>query len=148
MNQWWESIPFFTSAVVIVCGTIYLICLLFGYDSFYEICFLPSAVISQFQGTFMQSDKDDYHYKYVGTNTLNLLCDMIKSWSWSCWKDFSSFWLHGCSILRVMWIIRNNSEETLCNSLHYLLHDLLLQCIIYLFFLWLHSSYFVTPKWN
>ncbi|KAL9428291.1 hypothetical protein AB3S75_030307 [Citrus x aurantiifolia] len=48
-NQWWESIPFFTSAVVIVCGTIYLICLLFGYDSFYEICFLPSAVISRFQ---------------------------------------------------------------------------------------------------
>ncbi|GAY32806.1 hypothetical protein CUMW_004160 [Citrus unshiu] len=49
VNQWWESIPFFTSAVVIVCGTIYLICLLFGYDSFYEICFLPSAVISRFQ---------------------------------------------------------------------------------------------------
>ncbi|KAK3227115.1 hypothetical protein Dsin_006977 [Dipteronia sinensis] len=48
-GQWWEGIPFFTSAVVIVCGTIYLVCLLTGYDSFYEICFLPSAVISQFQ---------------------------------------------------------------------------------------------------
>lgn len=49
MSQWWENIPFFTSAVVIVCGTIYLVCLLTGYDSFYEICFLPSAVISHFQ---------------------------------------------------------------------------------------------------
>ncbi|KAJ4705480.1 Rhomboid family protein [Melia azedarach] len=49
VNQWWENIPFFTSAVVIVCGAIYLICLLVGYDSFYEICFLPSAVISRFQ---------------------------------------------------------------------------------------------------
>ncbi|XP_058003310.1 rhomboid-like protein 15 isoform X2 [Hevea brasiliensis] len=49
VGQWWESIPFLTSAVVIVCGTIYLVCLFIGYDSFYEICFLPSAVISRFQ---------------------------------------------------------------------------------------------------
>ncbi|CAB4317316.1 unnamed protein product [Prunus armeniaca] len=49
LGQWWESIPFLTSAVVGVCGTIYLICLLVGYDSFYEICFLPSAVLSRFQ---------------------------------------------------------------------------------------------------
>ncbi|KAJ0087966.1 hypothetical protein Patl1_32839 [Pistacia atlantica] len=48
-SQWWDSIPFFTSAVVIVCGTIYLICLLTGYDTFKEVCFLPSAVVSQFQ---------------------------------------------------------------------------------------------------
>ncbi|KAF7804191.1 rhomboid-like protein 15 isoform X1 [Senna tora] len=49
LNQWWESIPFLTSAVVVVCGIIYLVCLLVGYDSFFEICFLPSAVISRFQ---------------------------------------------------------------------------------------------------
>ncbi|KAL5806315.1 hypothetical protein ACOSQ4_029048 [Xanthoceras sorbifolium] len=49
VSHWWEGMPFFTSAVVIVCGAIYLVCLLTGYDSFYEICFLPSAVISQFQ---------------------------------------------------------------------------------------------------
>lgn len=49
LNQWWEGIPFVTSAVVIVCATIYLVCLLVGYDSFAEICFLPSAIISQFQ---------------------------------------------------------------------------------------------------
>lgn len=79
-NQWWESIPFFTSAVVIVCGTIYLICLLFGYDSFYEVCFLPSAVVSQFQGTFMQSDKDDYHDKYVGANA----CELFICFSCDC----------------------------------------------------------------
>ncbi|CAN1277978.1 Rhomboid-like protein 15 [Linum perenne] len=48
-GQWWESIPFLTSAVVVVCGAIYLVCLLFGYDSFYEICFLPSVVVSRFQ---------------------------------------------------------------------------------------------------
>ncbi|KAJ4832039.1 Rhomboid-like protein 15 [Turnera subulata] len=48
-GQWWESIPFLTSVVVIVCGAIYLACLLLGYDSFYEICFLPSAVVSRFQ---------------------------------------------------------------------------------------------------
>ncbi|XP_042511397.1 rhomboid-like protein 15 isoform X2 [Macadamia integrifolia] len=49
LSQWWEGIPFLTSAVVIVCGIIYLVCLLVGYDSFIEICFLPSAVVSQFQ---------------------------------------------------------------------------------------------------
>lgn len=38
-----------TSAVVIVCSVIYLVCLLFGYDSFEEICFLPSAIVSYFQ---------------------------------------------------------------------------------------------------
>ncbi|KAI6673904.1 hypothetical protein NL676_001810 [Syzygium grande] len=49
LGQWWEGIPFLTSAVVITCGTIYLICLLTGYDSFHEICFLPSEVVSRFQ---------------------------------------------------------------------------------------------------
>ncbi|XP_062005010.1 rhomboid-like protein 15 isoform X1 [Rosa rugosa] len=49
LAQWWEGLPFLTSAVVFVCTTIYLVCLLAGYDSFYEICFLPSAVISRFQ---------------------------------------------------------------------------------------------------
>ncbi|KAK7396817.1 hypothetical protein VNO78_17976 [Psophocarpus tetragonolobus] len=49
MSQWWESIPFLTSAVVVVCGVIYLVCLLVGYDSFTEVCFLPSEVVSRFQ---------------------------------------------------------------------------------------------------
>ncbi|KAF9680757.1 hypothetical protein SADUNF_Sadunf06G0154800 [Salix dunnii] len=49
VGQWWESIPFLTSAVVVVCVVIYLVCLLIGYDSFYEICFLPTAVVSHFQ---------------------------------------------------------------------------------------------------
>ncbi|KAM7262113.1 hypothetical protein ACFE04_021190 [Oxalis oulophora] len=49
LSQYWEGIPFLTSAIVIVCGAIYLACLLVGYDSFYEICFLPSAVITRFQ---------------------------------------------------------------------------------------------------
>lgn len=49
MGQWWEGIPFLTSAVVIVCGVIYLVSLLVGYDSFLDVCFLPSAVISHFQ---------------------------------------------------------------------------------------------------
>ncbi|KAL3625972.1 Rhomboid-like protein 15 [Castilleja foliolosa] len=48
-NQWWEGIPFLTSAIVVVCGIIYLVCLLVGYDSFVEVCFLPSAVVSHFQ---------------------------------------------------------------------------------------------------
>ncbi|XWS59317.1 hypothetical protein CRYUN_Cryun08bG0111500 [Craigia yunnanensis] len=48
-GQWWDGIPFLTSAVIIVCGVIYLICLLVGYDSFYEICFLPEALVSKFQ---------------------------------------------------------------------------------------------------
>jgi hypothetical protein len=52
LNQWWESIPFLTSAIVVVCGAIYFVCLLVGYDSFIEICFLPSAVVSRFQGIF------------------------------------------------------------------------------------------------
>lgn len=49
LGHWWEGIPFLTSAVVITCGTIYLICLLTGYDSFLEICFSPADVISRFQ---------------------------------------------------------------------------------------------------
>ncbi|XP_068649983.1 rhomboid-like protein 15 [Aristolochia californica] len=49
ISQWWGGVPFITSSVVILCGLVYLVCLLFGYDSFIEICFLPSAVISQFQ---------------------------------------------------------------------------------------------------
>lgn len=48
-KQWWEGIPFLTSVVVAVCGVIYLVCLLVGYDSFAEVCFWPSAVISKFQ---------------------------------------------------------------------------------------------------
>ncbi|KAI7747349.1 hypothetical protein M8C21_007982 [Ambrosia artemisiifolia] len=48
-KQWWEGIPFLTSVVVAVCSVIYLVCLLVGYDSFVEVCFLPSAVISKFQ---------------------------------------------------------------------------------------------------
>ncbi|XP_038981970.1 rhomboid-like protein 15 isoform X2 [Phoenix dactylifera] len=47
--QWWASVPFITSGVVILCGLIYLVCLLSGYDSFIEICFLPSEVVSRFQ---------------------------------------------------------------------------------------------------
>lgn len=53
VSQWWGGVPFITSGVVIVCGVIYLVCLLVGYDSFFEICFLPSAVISRFQGMLM-----------------------------------------------------------------------------------------------
>ncbi|KAL6637208.1 hypothetical protein ACP70R_024780 [Stipagrostis hirtigluma subsp. patula] len=49
LNQWWSSIPFITSGVVLICGVIYLLCLLIGYDSYDEICFLPSAVASHFQ---------------------------------------------------------------------------------------------------
>ncbi|KAG6403906.1 hypothetical protein SASPL_136140 [Salvia splendens] len=49
VNQWWEAIPFLTSVIVAICGAIYLVCLLVGYDSFVEVCFLPSAVISHFQ---------------------------------------------------------------------------------------------------
>ncbi|XP_024982760.1 rhomboid-like protein 15 isoform X1 [Cynara cardunculus var. scolymus] len=48
-KQWWEGIPFLTSVVVAVCAVIYLVCLLVGYDSFAEVCFWPSAVISKFQ---------------------------------------------------------------------------------------------------
>ncbi|KNA13217.1 hypothetical protein SOVF_118830 isoform A [Spinacia oleracea] len=49
ISQWWEGIPFITSAVVAICAAIYLVCLLVGYDSFAEICFLPPAILSQFQ---------------------------------------------------------------------------------------------------
>ncbi|CAN4118740.1 unnamed protein product [Withania somnifera] len=49
MGQWWVGIPIITSAVVVVCGIIYLVCLLVGYDSFGEVCFWPSAVISRFE---------------------------------------------------------------------------------------------------
>ncbi|KAK3029815.1 hypothetical protein RJ639_038003 [Escallonia herrerae] len=47
--QWWEGIPFLTSAVVGVSGAIYLVCLLVGYDSFAKVCFWPSKVVSGFE---------------------------------------------------------------------------------------------------
>ncbi|KAH9322806.1 hypothetical protein KI387_017445, partial [Taxus chinensis] len=49
IGQWWDGVPFITSGLVVVCGIIYLICLLIGYDSYYEICFWPAEVISRFQ---------------------------------------------------------------------------------------------------
>lgn len=49
IGQWWEGIPLLTSVVLIVCGAIYLLCLLAGYDSFEEVCFLPVAVVTRFQ---------------------------------------------------------------------------------------------------
>ncbi|KAG0467756.1 hypothetical protein HPP92_017084 [Vanilla planifolia] len=49
LNQWWAAIPFITSGVTIICGIIYVVCLLVGYDSFSDVCFLPSEVISRFQ---------------------------------------------------------------------------------------------------
>jgi hypothetical protein len=52
LNQWWSSTPFITSGVTFICAAIYLACLLIGYDSYSEICFLPSAVSSHFQGLF------------------------------------------------------------------------------------------------
>lgn len=49
LNQWWSSTPFVTSGVTLICAAIYLACLLIGYDSYSEICFLPTAVASHFQ---------------------------------------------------------------------------------------------------
>lgn len=60
LGQWWDGIPLLTSAVVVVCGIIYLVCLLVGYDSFFEICFLPSAILSHFQGTYLQIEYDSF----------------------------------------------------------------------------------------
>jgi len=57
LNQWWSGVPFLTSGVVIICGLIYLVCLLFGYDSFFSVCFLPSAVISRFEGKHLSFQK-------------------------------------------------------------------------------------------
>ncbi|XP_078437402.1 RHOMBOID-like protein 15 [Wolffia australiana] len=48
-GQWWGGITFVTSAVLVLCSFIYLVCLLVGYDSFREVCFLPVDVVSHFQ---------------------------------------------------------------------------------------------------
>ncbi|CAA6662818.1 unnamed protein product [Spirodela intermedia] len=49
LGQWWGGITFVSSGVLVLCSAIYLVCLLVGYDSFHEVCFLPSEVISHFQ---------------------------------------------------------------------------------------------------
>lgn len=49
VSQWWTTVPFVTSAIVLVCGVIYTICLLIGYDSFLQVCFLPSAVTANYE---------------------------------------------------------------------------------------------------
>lgn len=49
VGQWWAGVPFITSGLVAVCGIIYLICLLVGYDSFYEICFWPAQLVLRLQ---------------------------------------------------------------------------------------------------
>lgn len=41
--------PFVTSTIFIVCGTIYIICLLIGYDSFQQVCFLPAAITANYE---------------------------------------------------------------------------------------------------
>ena len=56
VSQWWTSIPFITGIIVIVCGAIYAICLLTGYDSFVQVCFLPGAVTSHYEGKFYYID--------------------------------------------------------------------------------------------
>ncbi|KAI5063045.1 hypothetical protein GOP47_0021592 [Adiantum capillus-veneris] len=49
VSQWWTAVPFVTSAIVLLCGIIYTVCLLFGYDSFYQVCFLPSSITAKFE---------------------------------------------------------------------------------------------------
>lgn len=48
-SQWWTAVPFVTSTIFIVCGTIYIICLLIGYDSFQQVCFLPAAITANYE---------------------------------------------------------------------------------------------------
>eukprot|EP00250_Pteridium_aquilinum_P002184 c12381_g1_i1 orf=563-1768(-) len=48
-SQWWTSVPFITSAIVLICAVIYTFCLLIGYDSFIQVCFLPSAVTVKYE---------------------------------------------------------------------------------------------------
>lgn len=74
LGQWWDGIPLLTSAVVVVCGIIYLVCLLVGYDSFFEICFLPSAILSHFQGTYLQIEYDSFFEIIVQCLPLKLSC--------------------------------------------------------------------------
>lgn len=74
LGQWWDGIPLVTSAVVVVCGIIYLVCLLVGYDSFFEICFLPSAILSHFQGTYLQIEYDSFFEIIVQCLPLKLSC--------------------------------------------------------------------------
>ncbi|KAH7296123.1 hypothetical protein KP509_26G009700 [Ceratopteris richardii] len=49
VSQWWSAVPFLTSGIVFICGVIYAVCLLFGYDSFYEVCLLPSAIAAKYE---------------------------------------------------------------------------------------------------
>jgi hypothetical protein len=62
ISQWWSSIPFVTGIIVIICGVIYAICLLIGYDSFVEVCFLPGAVTAHYEGKFYYHDIEITHF--------------------------------------------------------------------------------------
>ncbi|KAJ7281189.1 hypothetical protein O6H91_Y365900 [Diphasiastrum complanatum] len=49
VGQWWSALPSVTGTVVVVCGAIYAVTLLFGYDEFQQVCFLPVMVVSKWQ---------------------------------------------------------------------------------------------------
>uniref|UniRef100_A0A7I4EAD2 UBA domain-containing protein n=1 Tax=Physcomitrium patens TaxID=3218 RepID=A0A7I4EAD2_PHYPA len=48
-NQWWAAVPCVTAGVVFLCTAIYVICLLFGYDSFIQVCLLPKYIVDRVQ---------------------------------------------------------------------------------------------------
>ncbi|CAM6053742.1 unnamed protein product, partial [Sphagnum tenellum] len=48
-SQWWTAVPSVTVSIVFSCSAIYVISLVLGYDSFHQVCLLPSYLVQHFQ---------------------------------------------------------------------------------------------------
>jgi len=49
-SQWWAAVPSVTALIVFLCSAVYAVSLVFGYDSFDQVCLSPSKLVEHFQG--------------------------------------------------------------------------------------------------
>ncbi|KAH9576710.1 hypothetical protein CY35_01G177900 [Sphagnum magellanicum] len=48
-SQWWAAVPSVTASIVFLCSTVYALSLVFGYDSFDQVCLSPYKLVEHFQ---------------------------------------------------------------------------------------------------
>ncbi|KAH8975931.1 hypothetical protein BDL97_01G186300 [Sphagnum fallax] len=48
-SQWWAAVPSVTASIVFLCSAVYAVSLVFGYDSFDQVCLLPYKLVEHFQ---------------------------------------------------------------------------------------------------
>ena len=54
-RDWFSSLPLGTRGVFVLCGGIYVCCVLFGYDAFGQVCMAPRWVLYNGEGHYLYS---------------------------------------------------------------------------------------------